>query len=417
MSKTSDALTSPQRCRAVAQRLLTWAQEWLPDFPWRHTNDPYALWVAVVMLQQTQVATVLPYYRRFLARFPTLQDLATANLDEVLKVWEGLGYYTRARNLHAAARLMVERYGGQLPTDRQPLMALPGIGEYTAGAMLSIAFGQDEPAVDGNVRRVLCRLFAVEGDPRRAAIQRRLWELARCLLPPGRTGDFNQGLMHLGTVVCTPRRPDCADCPLVGLCEAQRLGLQEQLPRRAPRRTVPHYEVAAGVIRDDDGRLLIAQRLADDMLGGMWEFPGGRCEAGESLRECLRREIREELGLEIEIGERLTTVHHAYSHFRITLHAFHCRPVGGEPQALGCADWRWIRLSELPDFPFPVADQRIIAALVSSSPEHSVEQPDGEGEEEARHSQLDRGCSGLEETGQLLGGGTPKGQDKDHHQG
>jgi len=321
------------------------------------------------MLQQTQVATVLPYYRRFLARFPTVHDLAAADLDDVLKAWEGLGYYARARNLHAAARLVVERHSGKLPADRQQLLALPGIGDYTAGAILSIAFGQDEPAVDGNVRRVLCRLFAVDDDPRRAAIQRRLRDLARRLLPPGRAGDFNQGLMHLGAVVCKPRRPDCAACPLAELCEGRRLGLvgtngrSPLLPRRPSHRAVPHYDVTAAVIWGDDGRLLITQRLAGDMLGGMWEFPGGRCEPGESLVECLRREIREELGMEIEVGERVATVRHAYSHFRITLHAFHCRPVAGEPRPLGCADWRWVRLDELSRFAFPGADRKIIAVL------------------------------------------------------
>lgn len=375
---------------AIAERLLAWAQEWLPDFPWQHARDPYAIWVAVVMLQQTQVATVLPYYRRFLDRFPALPDLAAADLRDVLKAWEGLGYYARARNLHATARMVMEQQGGRLPADRRQLMALPGIGEYTAGAVLSIAFGQDEPAVDGNVRRVLCRLFAVEGDLRRADARRRLWDLARRLLPSGRAGDFNQGVMHLGSVVCKARRPDCAICPLGALCEARRLGKEEQIPQRTPRRAVPHYDVTAAVIWEGNDRVLIAQREADDMLGGMWEFPGGKCEPGESLAECLRREIREELDLEIEVGERLRSVQHAYSHFRITLHAFHCRPTGGDPHALGCAAWRWVRLGELPDFPFPVADQKIIAALQErragedlSSAEYRVEEPAGKGEEEA----------------------------------
>jgi len=374
--------------RAIAERLLAWAQESLPDFPWQRAKDPYAVWVAVVMLQQTQMATALPYYGRFMARFPALRHLAAADLQDVLKVWEGLGYYARARNLHAAAQVVMKRYDGGLPAERQQLMALPGIGEYTAGAILSIAFGQDEPAVDGNVRRVLCRLFAVEGDLRRAAVGRRLRDLDRCLLPRGRAGDFNQGLMHLGAVVCRPRRPECAMCPLAGLCAALHLGLQEQIPWPTPRRAVPHYDVAAAVIWGNGGCLLIAQRLGDDMLGGMWEFPGGRCEPGESLAECLQREIREELGLDIRVGEQLATAQHAYSHFRITLHAFHCCPVSGEPQALGCAQWRWARLSELPDFPFAVADRRIIAALQSetagadgSSSEHGVQQPGGQGEE------------------------------------
>ena len=358
-----DHMTDQKQFRALTQQLLAWTAEWLPDFPWRRTKDPYAIWVAVVMLQQTQVATVLPYYHHFLDRFPTLSDLAAADLDDVLKAWEGLGYYARARNLHTAACLVLERHGGQLPADREQLLALPGIGDYTAGAILSIGFGQDEPAVDGNVRRVLCRLFGVDDDLRKAATQQRLRELARRLLPPGQAGDFNQGLMQFGAVVCTARQPQCSVCSLTRLCEGHRLGRQEELPRRVPRRAVPHYEVTAAVIWNDDGRVLIAQRKAGDMLGGLWEFPGGRREPGETLAECLQREMREELDLEIAVGEPVTIVRHAYSHFRITLHAFHCRVVSGEPQALGCADFRWVQLSELARFPFSVADQKIIVAL------------------------------------------------------
>jgi len=359
-------MTTPEQFAAITQRLLDWTAAWLPDFPWRRTKDPYAIWVAVIMLQQTQVATVLPYYDRFLASFPTLSDLAAAHLDHVLKIWEGLGYYARARNLYAAARLVLERHGGRPPADREQLLALPGIGDYTAGAILSIAFGQDEPAVDGNVRRVLCRLFAVD-DARQVATQRFLRELARRLLPPGQAGDFNQGLMHLGAVVCKPRQPQCSVCPLAGLCAGQRQGRQEELPRRVPRRAVPHYQVTAAVIWNDDGRVLIAQRRAEDMLGGLWEFPGGRCETDETLAECLRREIREELDLEIAVGEPVTTVRHAYSHFRITLHAFHCRVVRGKPRALDCADFRWVQPGELARFPFSVADQKIIPSLSSPS--------------------------------------------------
>jgi A/G-specific adenine glycosylase len=371
----SGEVTSRARCHAIAHHLLAWTQEWLPDFPWNNAGDAYAVWVAVVMLQQTQVATALPFYHRFLARFPAVRDLAAASLGDVLKAWEGLGYYARARNLHAASQMVMERHGSALPADRQQLMALPGIGEYTAGAILSIALGQDEPAVDGNVRRVLCRLFAVKDELRRTATQRSLWDLARRLLPSGRAGVFNQGMMHLGSVVCRARRPKCVVCPLAGLCEARRLGLQDELPRRSPRQAAPHYDVTAAVVWGDDGRLLIARRLPDDMLGGMWEFPGGRCEPGESLAECLRREIREELGLEIEVGDRLATVPHAYSHFRVTLHAFYCCPVGGEPQALQCAEWRWVQFGELPGLPFPIADQRIIAALKAARARVGLAQP------------------------------------------
>jgi A/G-specific adenine glycosylase len=343
--------------------LLAWSEHHLPEFPWMHRRDPYTVWLAVVMLQQTRVATVLPYYTRFLGRYPTMHDLAAAPLVDVLKSWEGLGYYARARNLHAAAQIVVSRRGGHLPTSRGDLESLPGIGDYTAGAILSIAFGQDEPAVDGNVRRVLSRLFAISGDVRKASVRRHLDERACLMMPPGRASHFNQGLMHLGAVICTARQPLCGTCPLATFCEARRRGVQSELPTQVRRRPVPHYDVAAAVIRDDEGHILIAQRRMTDMLGGLWEFPGGRREPDEALPECLRREILEELGLEIEVGELLTTVKHSYSHFRITLHALNCRTLGGQPQAIECADWRWVRPEQLDSFPLSVADQKVRDAL------------------------------------------------------
>ncbi len=346
----------------IAQHFLDWAASHLRDLPWRRTRDPYPVWVSEIMLQQTQVATVIPYYERFLARFPTLPDLAAAPLDDVLEVWAGLGYYARARNLHAAAREVVDKYGGEVPADREALLRLPGIGRYTVGAILSIAFGQDAPVLDGNVRRVLCRLFAVQENPRQPATAAYLWDLAAKLLPPGRAGRFNEAFMDLGATICTPHHPRCSECPLSDLCQAQRLGLQDQIPAPAPRRAIPHYDVTAGVIWQQD-RFLIAQRPPDRLLGGLWEFPGGKCEPGESLEDCLKREIREELGVEIEVIAPLTVVRHAYTHFRITLHAFQCHLVSGQPRALGCPAWRWVRLEDLDGFAFPVTDRRIIAAL------------------------------------------------------
>jgi A/G-specific adenine glycosylase len=350
---------------ALAKRLLAWYEDHRRDLPWRRTRDPYRIWVAEVMLQQTRVETAIPYYHRFLECFPTVEHLARASLDEVLKVWEGLGYYARARNLHAAAQIVVASHGGELPHTWEELLALPGIGPYTAGAILSVAFGQEVPALDGNARRVLCRLFNVDQDPRRPAAQRRLWTLAHELLPPSQAGAFNQALMDLGTLICTPRNPSCGTCPLTDLCQARQLKRQGELPVRAPRRAIPHRDVTAGVIWKGD-RLLIAQRLPQGLLGGLWEFPGGKQEAGESLPHCLQREIREELGIEIEVGELFLTLQHAYSHFRITLHVFRCRYKGGQPQALDCADWRWVPVDELPRFAFPVADQKIVAALLSA---------------------------------------------------
>jgi A/G-specific adenine glycosylase len=349
--------------------LLAWYAEHRRDLPWRDSRDPYHIWVAEVMLQQTQVATVIPYYERFLARFPTVETLAAASLDEVLKLWEGLGYYARARHLHAAARKVASEFGGHFPLTLEELLSLPGVGRYTAGAILSIAGGQDVPALDGNVRRVFSRIFAIEEDVSRGAGERRLWQLAGSLLPPGRAGDFNQALMDLGATVCTPRAPSCGQCPLAEACQARQLGREEAFPIHRPRRPIPHYEVTAGVVWNGKGRFLIAQRQPEGLLGGLWEFPGGKLEAGETLAQALRRELVEELGIEVTVGALLTVVQHAYTHFRITLHAFHCQLVTGDPQPLECADWRWITLDDVERLAFSAADHQVIAALRTSSAE------------------------------------------------
>ncbi len=352
-----------QKSSEIVRRLLNWYEHHQRDLPWRQTDDPYRIWVAEVMLQQTQVDTVIPYYHRFLERFPGVQTLAEAPLDEVLKVWEGMGYYARARNLHAAAKAVVEQFSGHIPDTWDELLSLPGIGRYTAGAILSIAFGKPVPAVDGNARRVLSRLFAVEAPINQSRMQRWLWELAEGLVPVESPGRFNQSLMDLGANICTPKKPVCWLCPVGDFCEAYQQGVQDTLPVRTKRDPIPHYDVTAGVIWGGDGRLLIAQRPTDGMLGGLWGFPGGKQEPGESPEACLRREIREELGIEISVGERIVSVDHAYTHFRITLHAYHCTHEAGQPQALGCAGWRWVRRDELDEFAFPKVDREVIRML------------------------------------------------------
>jgi A/G-specific adenine glycosylase len=318
------------------------------------------------MLQQTQVATVIPYYHRFLARFPTVEALAAASLDEVLKLWEGLGYYSRARYLHAAARKVTQEFHGKIPDSMEQLLSLPGIGRYTAGAILSIAKNQDVPAPDSNVRRVLSRVFAIKDDVTRGKGQQQLWHLAESLLPPGQAGDFNQALMDLGATICTPRTPLCGQCPLADTCQAHLSGQEEQFPVRRERSPSPHYEVAAGIVWNGAGHFLIAQRPFEGLLGGLWEFPGGKRKPGETLPECLRRELIEELAIEVDVGALLTVVQHAYTHFRITLHAFHCQLARGHPRKLGCVDWAWITLDDIDGYAFSAADHKIIAALHGS---------------------------------------------------
>jgi A/G-specific adenine glycosylase len=349
--------------KILGHLLLSWYERHQRDLPWRRTRDPYAIWVAEIMLQQTRVETVVSYYTRFLAQFPTIQALAEASLDDVLKAWEGLGYYARARNLHAAARWVVENLNGKLPESPDALLHLPGIGRYTAAAIASIAFGEDAIALDGNLRRVLCRIFGIDDDPGRPNTQRRLETLALSMLPPGQAGDFNQALMDLGAAICTPSPPHCLICPLMNVCQSLQEGIQNELPIRATRSNRLHRDVTAGIIWDGNGRFLITQRPLDGMLGGLWEFPGGKRRPGEALPACLKREIREELDIQIEIGDLLCTVEHAFTHFFMTLYAFHCKWLAGTPRCLGCIKLFWATLDDLDAFAFPVADQKIISFL------------------------------------------------------
>jgi A/G-specific adenine glycosylase len=358
---------------SIATLLIEWAGSGqLRAMPWRampgEARDPYAVWVSEIMLQQTQVATVIPYFERWMARFPTVADLAAASQDEVLKAWEGLGYYSRARNLHKAAKRIVQEHGSRLPGERTALIALPGIGRYTVGAILSIAFGQRAAVLDGNVKRILARLYDMEEEIGVASTETRLWHRAEALvepIAPEQAGLLNEALMDLGAIVCAPQAPRCPICPLRAVCLAKTRGTQELRPVKAPRKALPHVDVTAAVLYRPDcpDQMLIAQRPPTGMLGGLWEFPGGKRHEGETLPECLRRELFEELGIEVEVGRRLVSIRHAYTHFRITLHAFECRLLAGIPQAIGVADWRWVTREELAAFPFPVTDQKIIRAL------------------------------------------------------
>lgn len=347
------------------QPLLAWYAQKAAPLPWRASQDPYRVWLSEVMLQQTQVTTVLPYFERFTAAFPTVQDLAAADQDTVLKMWEGLGYYSRARNMHQTSQKIVEQYGGQFPTTAEALMQLPGVGRYTAGAIASIAFGEATPVLDGNVIRVFSRIFDIEDDVTQNMVQNRLWEMAEQLVPAENPGDYNQALMELGRTICKPRSPLCRECPIQDYCLAFQRGVQEARPVKKKKAPTPHYHVTAGLIRNGNGELLIAKRPDNKLLGGLWEFPGGKQENGETLQECLKRELHEELGIQIEVGAFFVKVNHAYTHFKITLHLFECLylPEGGQPQALQCADWRWVTETDLSRYAFSAADRQVIDAL------------------------------------------------------
>ena len=314
------------------------------------------------MLQQTQVATVIPYYARFLDRFPDVRALAHAPIDDVLKQWEGLGYYARARNLHRAANEVMARHGGRIPDDPVAFAALPGVGPYMTAAVQSIAFGAPLAVVDGNVKRVIARLFAIADSVDRRAGSRAVEALAQAILDTGDPGAFNQAVMELGALVCRPVNPACADCPVMSACAAFASGDPEAYPVRDPRREVPRAHIAVGVI-SDGARVLITRRAESGMLGGLWEFPGGKVRRGEAPASACRREIREEVGLRVDVKERIARVQHAYSHLTVDIDVFRCLYRGGDIVLDGPTDHRWITLEEARDFAFPKANHKFMPAL------------------------------------------------------
>ena len=311
------------------------------------------------MLQQTQVATVVPYYESFMAAYPNATALANANLQDVLKRWEGLGYYARARNLHAAARRLTDERGGEMPRDYDGIRELNGAGDYIAAAVASIAFGERRAVVDGNVKRVLARLCDIEDPVGTAAAARRFREEADRFLDPSRPGDFNQAMMELGARVCRPRAPRCDACPVLTHCAAALSGRQAQLPVRKPKKPVPTYRIAVGVV-EREGKLLITRRRDDGLLGGLWEFPGGKIAPGERAEDACVREIREEVGLDVAVTEHLAHVKHAYSHFRIGADVFACRYRAGDVILHGPTDYRWIVVDEIDEYPFPGANHKFL---------------------------------------------------------
>ena len=362
MIKDINKIKSP-----LGRQLLAWYWHNQRSLPWRKTNDPYHIWISEIMLQQTQVDTVISYYHRFLKAFSTVSSLARAPLQNVLKVWENLGYYSRARNIHAAARMIVEKFGGQIPDNWEVIQTLPGIGQYTAGAILSIAYGQAVPAVDGNVRRILCRLFAIRKPVDDTREQKQFQKLAASLIPVKHPGDFNQAMRDLGATICKAKNPDCSRCPVAHHCQARLHDLQNVLPiiRKAP--AIPHRQAAAAVIRNSKGLLLVVQRPTTGLLASLWKLPGGFIKSGEDIESRLRRCVKEELGISIQPGKHLASVNHAYTHFRVTLQAYECRLLKGTPKPLGCQNWRWASLSDLKKLPLSKIDRMIVSQADNES--------------------------------------------------
>ena len=343
---------------AVGRALVRWFRAHRRPLPWRRRRDAYGLWVAEVLLQQTRVDQAVPYYARFLARFPTVRALASAPIGEVLKEWQGAGYYARARHLHAAARSVVAARGGRLPREVPELEALPGIGPYTARAIASQAYGAPVVALEANGIRVASRLTRERGDVRRAPVRARLERALATALPPAAAGAFNEAVMELGETVCRPTDPRCPDCPIAFACRAFRETRDPgAIPRRVRREPRPRVRGAVVVV-SERGRWLVQQRPPTGLLGGLWEFPGGKIRAGERPEAAARRELREETGLAVGTLRPRGVVRHAYSHFTVELHVFEGRARAGTRARTG-ATRRWVRPDELRVLPIPKATEKI----------------------------------------------------------
>lgn len=359
-----DSLSISKLRRATQKKLIPWFHGNMRELPWRaEPRQAYPVWISEIMLQQTQVNTVVPYFHRFLKRFPTPAALAKAPLQDVLKVWEGLGYYTRARQLHAAAKKIMTDFGGVFPDNPADIRTLPGMGPYTTAAISSFAFGRPMAVLDGNVIRIFSRWLALPDDTTAPATRKALQQLADRLLLQGQPAACNEAWMELGALVCTPRSPQCPVCPMKTVCAGYKTGHPEMFPVKKAKMKVPHKVVGAAVIMNRQNHILIAQRRTDAMLGGLWEFPGGKIDDGETMPECIQRELKEEMGLNIDVGPCLTVVHHAYSHFTIELHAHFACIRSGRPRHLDCAGHAWVKDMQFDAFPFSKADLEIIRAL------------------------------------------------------
>ena len=356
--------------------LLEWFNTYQREMPWRNTGDAYRIWVSEVMLQQTQVKKVMEYYQKFIDRFPTVQHLAEAELQTVLKLWEGLGYYTRARNLHKAAQIIVKELDGEVPDDYADFRKLPGVGDYSAAAVQSIAFNAPYAAVDGNVKRVLARLFYMKIPINDASATRQFQEKADALLAQDAPGNFNQAMMELGATVCRPQSPTCIVCPVHSFCQAFQTARQDEVPVRRKAKPIPEYHLAVGVIHkvgaagvlaesaeEPEGEILITQRPLDGLLGGLWEFPGGRLAEGETAEEACRRNIAETVNLAVDNLTYLTRVRHAFTHFKIVVDVFQCEYLAGEVALNGPINAKWIRFEEIEQYPFPRSNHKFIPML------------------------------------------------------
>jgi A/G-specific adenine glycosylase len=352
--------------RALTAALLDWYADHQRILPWRQSDDPYAVWVSEIMLQQTRVATVIPYFERWMERFPDVTTLAAANEDEVLHCWQGLGYYSRARGLLQGARMVIGRFDGRVPADVGDLCLLPGVGPYTAGAIASIAFGKDEPVVDGNVIRVLTRLFALPGDPTKAPLKRELWELARALLPAGRAAEFNQAVMELGALCCTPRSPLCGECPVRGSCLGFRQGEATRFPELAKRVKVTRIVHVAALVRNGDRILVTQVPLNASLWAGLWRLPTVELSAAETEEAASVRAVAEATGLTgVDAGPVADLVHHV-TRYRVHLKL---RTVKTSAEPPTDRSNQWLRPANLDELAMPAPHRKLVAGLIGGAPD------------------------------------------------
>lgn len=361
-------MNDAQRIAVLQPELLRWFAEHGRDLPWRRHYDPYAVWIAEVMMQQTQMDRGVLYFERWMQRFPDIASVAEASPDDLLMAWEGLGYYSRVRNLQAAARALMDRHGGRIPSDPAALAALPGIGPYTAGAIASTAFNVPVVCVDGNVERVLARVFDLDSPVKAEPVRSRIRELAEALIPSGQARLFNQALMEFGALVCR-KKPLCAECPLPrvheGLCESLHVGVVDDRPVPGRRVTVTQIEVANGLLVRN-GRVFVQRRENEGVWAGLWEFPGGGVESGEVPEQTVVREWAEELDFAVRVVRKAEVIRHAHTTYRVTLHCYFIELVDeyGEdwpaPPALREAvEWRWVTPDELRGLPLPAPHRKI----------------------------------------------------------
>ena len=364
-SSAKAAATVPRMLDApsIRDHLAAWYHTRRRRLPWREDPSPYRVWVSEIMLQQTRVATVLPYFERFVAAFPDVRALAAADEADVLSLWAGLGYYQRCRRLHAAAQAVVAAHGGEVPSSVEALRALPGIGRYTAGAIASIAFGRVEPLLDGNVARVLARLLALEEAVDGAAGTRALWAAATELVCPRDPSSHNQALMELGALICSPKTPECVACPVAGQCAARVAGAAERYPIKRPRRRPTPALAVAGLVCDQAGRVLLARRPEGVLLGGLWELPGGDLELRAGQRDGLRTLLEERVGLQASVGRHLGRVEHVFTHRHLTLEVFHVDAWAGQLRAGWYPDLRWLPGEALRSVPLSRLTEKVLATL------------------------------------------------------